>query len=687
MNRYFLRSLAAHFRAGRSLFLLTLLGVAVGVASVLSIQIINLNALGAFRGSLEAISGEADLSIVSRAPALPEEVYPQALAFRELEGAWPLYRVDVALEGRKDFYLEVVGVDLFAPVKLPWKGSEVDLSGALGELGWVAVTPSLAEEMGWQTGERFAVSSGSRRVELVVGALVDFQKVTPLASSRLAVMDIAQAQGLFGRRGEIHQVDLKVRESVDRAELAKAIAARLGPGVRVLTPEQREQQAADLLGAFRLNLTALSFISLFVGGFLVYSSTQAALVRRRKELGLLRSLGATRRQVLGLILGEVSFLGLLGVALGVPLGYLAATSSVEDISRTISNIYLLEEIEQLHLPAWLYLLALGTGVAGAVAGALLPAWDVSRRDTRSLLAPFTLHERVGAAALPLFFGGFAVMALAMTGYAASGEDWRARGFVLAVGLLLALPLVTPLLVQQGARIVRVHGFGFAFGLKGLGLELHSTPLAISALGIAVSMMIGITVMVGSFRSTVEVWVRSTLRADVYITTPSWRRARREATLAPELVSAIASHPGVRAVDRLRQFFLYLGERRITLAGVDMGIRAERARFDLLAGKPEEALRRAREEGAVLIGEPLARKEKLGLGDRLTVTGPEGEVSFPVAGIYYDYGNESGSALLDLATVVKHFGPGEVSNLALYLEPGRDPEKVGEELKSRFSGLP
>ena len=133
---------------------------------------------------------------------------------------------------------------------------------------------------------------------------MDFQKYEPMAPSRLAVMDIAQAQGLLARPGRIHQIDLTLADGADPAVVAARLQKALGPGVRVLTPEQRRQDTRGLLAAFRLNLTALSLISVFVGLFLVLTSIQASLVRRRGEFGLLRSLGATRGQVLVLVVAE-----------------------------------------------------------------------------------------------------------------------------------------------------------------------------------------------------------------------------------------------------------------------------------------------------------------------------------------------------------------------------------------------
>ena len=192
--RYFVRTVGAHFRSGRTLYILTVLGVALGVASVLTIQIINQSALAAFGASVEAVSGDTDFSVRGRLPTIPESLYVTVLAEPEVATARPIFRTDVALADTSRIYLDVIGVDFFASPRVAWAGPP-----------------------------------------------------------------------------------------------------------------------ADAAVSFRLNLTALSFISLLVGFFLVYTSVQAALVRRRAEFGLLRSMGATRRQVLGLILGEAGLLGALGV--------------------------------------------------------------------------------------------------------------------------------------------------------------------------------------------------------------------------------------------------------------------------------------------------------------------------------------------------------------------------------------
>ena len=687
MIHYLRRALAHRLRSGRALFLLSLFGVALGVASVLSIQIINRNALAAFRGGLEAVSGEADFSVVGRGPFLAESIFPEVLAQPGVAAAWPIDRTGVALAGDPDFVLDIVGVDLFAPARLPWQVEPSDLGTAIGTPGWIALSPALAAEVGLDTGDSFEVTSGGRRARLTVGALVDFQRVAPLASRRLAVMDIARMQHLFGSRGSIRQIDIRAADGIDRARLLADLQRRLGDEVAVVTPEQRQQQAAGLLGAFRLNLTALSLISLFVGAFLVYSATQASLVRRRNEFGLLRSLGASRGQLVTLILGEVLPMGALGVCLGLPLGWLVARSNVDTVSATLSNLYLLEAIETLELPPRLYLLAGGIGIGGALVGALIPGLEMIRREPRDLLAPFTLHERIRSLALPLALVGALLLWGSLFWFDAAGWRHRPAGFVVGIAVLIALPLSTPLLLKLLCGRVRPGGFGLAYAIRSLGLQLHTTSFAVAALAVAVSMLIGITLMIGSFRRTVAIWIDDTVRADIYITSESWRRGRSEARLSDDLVAALARQDGVRAVDRLRQVITTVEGQRIPVAGVDADLPLPERRFSFIRGDAEAAVGRLRREGSVLIGEPLAIKRDLTVGEPVSIHTAHGIVQFLIAGIYYDYASEFGSVTMDLHTMDEWFGPGPINNVALYLDEGDDIDAAVARLRERFAADP
>jgi len=698
MGRLLLRALAVHLCAGRSLFLLTVFGVALGVAAVLAIQIINRNALAAFEGGMAAVSGDADLTVFGRAPSLPDSLLPVALAQQGVEAAWPLVRLPAAvidtessLQSRAGFskmdalFLDVVGVDLFTPVSIPWDGDPGDIADALAVPGWAAFTPSLARQQGWQIGDKVRVWVGSREIALTVGALVDFQELTPLASPKLVVVDIAQAQSMLGQRAAIHQIDVRLRDGVNASVASEQLQTALGSGARVVTPEQRRTQTQGLLSAFRLNLTALSLISLVVGLFLVYSATQASLVRRRSEFGTLRSLGATRGQILTLILSEVALLGALGVLVGLPLGYWAAQANISVVSTALTNLYLLEEISSLRVPPSLIGIAAAIGIGGALVGALAPAIDMSRRDTRALLSAFTLHERIHSLAPKFGLLGLGILGAAGVWFAAGGHRWQHAGFVLAVALLAGVPLLTPWTIRFLTRPLRVRGFGPVYSLKSLGTRLQSSAFAVAALGVAVTMLVGITVMVGSFRDTLTVWIETTVQADVYVSPAAWRGPGEEAFLDEALATTLAGFPGVRAVDRMRSFLADTAENDAVLViGVDVGLPVSASRFTLLEGDPTGAFLAVHEREHVLVGETLARRRDLWVGDTVSLHTADGLRAFPIAGVYYDYDARGGGVLMDLETLGTHWGRDGLNGIALYLDDGLDADRVIDELRATLN---
>ena len=684
MIRYLLKTFGAHYRSGRTLYVLTVLGVALGVASVISIQILNQSALAAFSGSVEAVSPTADLSVTPRGNNLPESLLVDVLATPGVQAAWPLVRAHVALADTALGPLDILGLDFFVPTGPADARDDRDADNAVTEPGWVAVSTELATRFGWKPGDTLPVTIGTRRATLTVGGFVDFTRINALASPRLAVMDIAQAQHLFSRPGSIQQIDLTTRTPALIDSVRNRLRTRLGPIADVARPSERARDAANLLRAFRLNLTALSLVSVLVGVFLVYSSTRAAQVRRRTEFGILRSLGVARTTLAALIVGEVAALGLLGVGIGIPLGYVAARANVETVSATITNLYVLQAIDHLQVPLWLLGLGAAVGIGGAVAGAIGPAREMSRRDPRALLTTATIQEQHASTAPRLFVGGVVLVTVTTLWYLAAGRHWAPGGFVLALATVLALPLCLPLAMRTLTRVVRPTGFDLSYSMRSLGALLHTTATATGALAIAVAMLVSITTMVGSFRRTLDVWIQTSVRADVYVTTPSWRGRRSTGAIDDQVVATLAASPGVRGVDRLRSTSARVGGRPIGVAAVALGLPDGAERFTLIEGHfPNEHA----PDAEALISEPLARRHGLHTDDTLTLETPKGPASFRVAGVYYDYGNENGAMVTSFRTLAATFGPLPVTSVALYLHNGVEVEAFIDTLRTRMAGIP
>ena len=461
-------------------------GVALGVAAVFSFQIINQNALAAFSARVDAVSQNADLLVRAGRDVLPEKALAEVLSDRDVDSAQPIHKVEVAhfdSDGTKR-YLDVLGLNLAVPGSLPLSGAPDSLGEILAVRGWSALPPELADELGLEVGDRFRVVAGTRAVELRMSATVDFRRIAPLASSRLLVMDIAQSQDLFQERGVIDEINVFLVKGASARVAQERLRSKLGDVASIMTPGERRQQAEGLLRAFRLNLTALSLISLLVGLFLVYTTIQATLVRRRRELGVLRSLGATRGQVLRLLLTEAAVVGLIGTLIGLPIGWFAATLNVETVSGTLRDIYLLDELERLVVPTWIYVLAACLGLGGAVLGALLPSIDAAKREPRELLGRSSLADTSSRWSPRLAVLGGALLATVSIWYVLVGQTHGYAGFVLAAALLLSIPLLTPFVMRAISARAPADSLGAAYAIRTLqGGRAQSSALTVAALGI------------------------------------------------------------------------------------------------------------------------------------------------------------------------------------------------------------
>ena len=148
-----------------------------------------------------------------------------------------------------------------------------------------------------------------------------------------------------------------------------------------------------MLAGFELNLEAMSLVSLLVGMFLIYNTVEASVIRRRPEIGILRSLGMSGREVQALFLGEAVVLGAVGFVLGIAGGYLLARALVGTVADTISSLYVLVSVREIVVPISISAKALLLGFASVIAASWLPARAAAAMDPIETLHHGTRLER------------------------------------------------------------------------------------------------------------------------------------------------------------------------------------------------------------------------------------------------------------------------------------------------------
>ncbi|WP_142525538.1 ABC transporter permease, partial [Methylacidimicrobium cyclopophantes] len=349
------------------------LSVALGVGLFIGVLVLNRSALSAFRASVDATAGKANLEVSGNGVLLDEEILRTVRSTAGIAAATPLVEQVCLITDHPGEYLQLEGIDLFSNV--PFRAFTLEAGGsAEGDLldffrdpRAIALTATLARKLGLRLGDRITVRTETGPATYILRYLVEFRGKAVGADEHLALLDIASAQESFGRVGKLSRISCLLAEGADPAEVVSRLRERLPPSVLIQTPEARSRRVEKMLGAFELNLTALSLVSLFVAMYMIYNAVEASVVRRRGEIGLLRSLGLQRSGVQILFLGEALLVGGIGVLLGLPLGLLLARSLLGVISESVTAIYALLHIERISVSTGAIGIAACAGIAAVAA--------------------------------------------------------------------------------------------------------------------------------------------------------------------------------------------------------------------------------------------------------------------------------------------------------------------------------
>ena len=261
--------------------------------------------------------------------------------------------------------------------------------------------------------------------------------------------------------------------------------------------------------------------------------------------------------------------------------------------------------------------------------------------------------------------------------------------LLAVGAaaMLAPGFVTGLMAVLSGFLKRVLGPEGLLAGRSLVASLSRTSVVVTALATAVAMMVAVGVMVGSFRETVQIWLDSQLRADIYMRAEGQPRAGIFAPLAKTVPGIVEQTPGVESVDTLHALEIHYQGMKATLGGGRMEIFRKRNGLRFLEGTADDILASLPERDRAIVTEPFADKHHVHRGDVLRIPLGAREVALTVAGIYYDYSSDRGMVLVDRSTLLKYLPGQPVNNLAVYVKPGFDKTRVRRDLENRLRDYP
>jgi putative ABC transport system permease protein len=661
---------------GRNLgrLVLSILAIALGVALGFAVQLINQAAIGEFAGSMATLSGNADLEVRGPRSGFDEDLFAILARDPEIAVASAVVEVDARIKGRDDS-LPLLGIDAFraasvTPALLPDARDPLDV---LRE-DRIFLSPSAASWLDVRAGESVTLQSGLRDVTLVVAGLVN-----PGSAQKFGVIDIAAAQEHFDRVGRLTRIDIRVRPGADVVAVRSRLQPGLPPGVAIATPQARVDATTRMSRAYRINLSVLALVALFTGGLLVFSTQALSVVRRRAQFALLRTLGLSRRRLVGLLLVEGAAIGAIGSLLGLLAGYLLAGVILKVFGGDLGAGFFRGVTPNVAIEPVAALMFGALGILAAVLGGVLPALEAARAAPAAALKAGDEQ----AAYRPLRHPGPGVAFLAAGAGCAMlppVADLPLFGYLAIALLLLGTLLLMPRLASfLFARLPAPRCVPAALAFQQLRGAPGQAAVSLTTIVASVSLMVAMAIMVGSFRQSLDDWLTRILPADLYVRSGM---AGDSAWFSAEDQRRFTELDGVRRVDFLRTQTLVLdpSQARVVLLARDLPADDPARALPLLVEGPARA---AADPPPVWVSEAIADLYGYTAGRRITLPLAGRAVPFVVAGVWRDYARQQGAMVIDRSLYAALTGDATATDAALWLAPDARVDDVRRELEKRF----
>ncbi|HEX2748229.1 MAG TPA: FtsX-like permease family protein, partial [Verrucomicrobiales bacterium] len=698
---------------GTSILLVSIL--ALGVAVYFAVRLANRAAVAGFQQFTSLLTTQSDWVITPPGGRLPEAVLPELReALRDLAvHIVPVVETTAAPPGNGTPSEEergarttytLLGLDLVALQNLPVERPAVSMAESpqfwtvfTDPLG-VYIPSAMAKAQSLKAGGKFTLIVNERVVELHVAGILPEPGEGLRIPDTLLVMDLPNLQALSGRTGKIDRVEFLI-ESGPLAEAqrteTRAILDKISHGRwNTASPNERRESAEIMTRAFRMNLTVLSLLALTVGLYLIFQALDGAVVRRREETGILRSLGVTAGAIRRAWLAEAAMLGLAGGVLGALLGWAGAQWAVIAVSRTMNTLYSASSARTASLSAGEGAAAIALGVVASVIAGWWPARNAALTPPaqmlrRNAVAGTPLHRRhVLTGCLLLAIA--ALLTLVPPLRFADGGRLAVAGFFSGLFAVLGGGLMSaPAVKLLGRSLARTGGVSASFRLALSHLRQPASRHRMAAAGLlsATAMTAGMGIMVGSFEHTMRGWIERTFVADLYISSDGAQSASSQNRLTPETWRGILARPETGDANIIqaapvqvdgKETLLWAGRMRFMQEHLDMAW--------LEKPKDGAVFDSSRNAGLCLVSEAFIERFGLHQEDRVQIPTPAGMQELRIAGSFADYGNERGSIIIDREHFAKWFDDGMAASVVMFVKPGHDPEAVRAALLKDYPGL-
>ncbi|MDY6790750.1 MAG: FtsX-like permease family protein [Thermodesulfobacteriota bacterium] len=630
----------------------------MGAAVFTSVRLSIDASIDAFTRSVTQITGKSDRILLRSGGRVPENMLQDLIKHPSVQNASPLLSTYVRESTHLGEPFLLIGLDpLMDRTLRTWHGDKKTTSLRSDWIKLISEPNSLF--LGKPLTERFGLKPGDRITLEHANTTGRFMVLSPLAPDGLALVeagnigitDIATFQEFTGTIGFVDRIDLIFKSSVSKPDLLK-FESSLAPGLILRSPSDRRESGQNMIKAYQLNLSILSFASLFVGMFLVYSLVALNAASRRHEIAVLRSTGSSSKLIFLLFLFEGVFLGVAGWVIAIPISTALVKYLLTGISETISILFVRVRVDQFSLSGWEILLSFWMTLIISVLAALQPArmaMQVSPKEALSL----SQRESFGRfSPVQLFIMGIVfVLTVLPLSTLSPIQGLPLAGYAAIILLFAGFSLVSPWCLKKAAAIIRpilLRVGGIPAYLAGNYIKNSGTRTSISvgSLITAVALFIALVIMIHSFRNTVELWVNQTVSGDLFVSPKLAEYNQFQDPFPEKIIQGLKSIQSPVDLVPNRRIALSYGLIPYQLEVMDVKTFLKYGSFIWLKGSPQQSIQAVIQGKGVTLSEVFSNQSGLNFGDTYIAQVKDLPIRLPVLGVVRDYRTHGGVVFCD-----------------------------------------
>ena len=544
----------------------------------------------------------------------------------------------------------------------------------------MAIDAATARKAGFRLGDRVGIVFQNGRETFTLVGLIGFGENDSLLGATLAGFDLPTAQRVLGKQGLVDEVDVKAADGVSPTELQERVAATLPEHVEALTGTQVADDGTaavrDAMGPFTTVLLVFAGVSLFVGSFVIWNTFSVLVAQRRRDVALLRAVGATRRQVLGGVLAEAAVIGAVSGGLGLLVGVglaLGIRSLLDLIGVEIPTTSPAIETRTM-------VVALAVGLLVTVVAALAPAWTATR------VAPMEALRNAAPASGKVprtrALAGWSLTGVGLAGMLACAlvGDQRWWTAVTTMVTFAGLVVVGPELARLVARAADHgrRGGGWRLAARNVARSSRRSAATALALTIGLTVVSAVAVTASSLRESVADAVSGGNRSDLIL-----EPAGAGIGISPSVATLLRRRDDVAEVVELRETGARVEGHDTLVSGMDTDGLDRAIDLGVETGSLD-ALRPHR----LLVSTAKAEDLDIAVGETVTVTFAEtGRTTMRVAGTFSKGSLINASYVMSMPDFAANVTSRLDGAILMNSRPGTDPVRAESEIRRALVDYP